>query len=61
MTGAASVNSVSSWNLVKMGNSKRGNMTESLKLPYLRKLDKRGDIQVWVVDGSYVLLPANSP
>ena len=30
------------------------NMTETLKPPYLRKMDKRGDIQVWKVDGSYV-------
>ena len=29
-------------------------MTDSLKHPYLRKVDRRGDIQVWIVDGSYV-------
>ena len=29
-------------------------MTDTLKPPCLRKLDRRGDIQVWVVDGRYV-------
>ena len=29
-------------------------MADSLKLPYLRKTDRRGNIQVWIVDGSYV-------
>ena len=29
-------------------------MAPSLKPPYLRKLDTRGDIQVWIVDGSYI-------
>jgi len=29
-------------------------MTAPLKQPYLQKLDKRGDIQVWIVDGSYI-------
>lgn len=29
-------------------------MTQSLKAPYLRKLDTRGDLHVWIVDGSYV-------
>ena len=29
-------------------------MAEQLKQPYLRKVDKRGDIQVWIVDGSFV-------
>ena len=29
-------------------------MTDLLDKPYLRKIDRRGDIQVWVVDGSYV-------
>jgi hypothetical protein len=29
-------------------------MSESLKPPYLRKADARGDIQVWIVDGAYV-------
>jgi hypothetical protein len=29
-------------------------MADSLKHPYLRKIDKRGDIQVWIVDGSYI-------
>lgn len=29
-------------------------MAESLKPPYLRKIDTRGDIHVWIVDGSYV-------
>jgi hypothetical protein len=30
------------------------NMADSLKHPYLRKVDRRGDIHVWIVDGSYV-------
>jgi hypothetical protein len=29
-------------------------MKESFDLPYLRKDEKRGDLQVWVVDGAYV-------
>ncbi len=29
-------------------------MAETLKKPYLRKLTKRGDIVVWIVDGSYI-------
>jgi hypothetical protein len=29
-------------------------MPDSLKLPYLNKDAKRGDLQVWIVDGSYV-------
>lgn len=29
-------------------------MADSLKHPYLRKADTRGDIHVWIVDGSYV-------
>jgi hypothetical protein len=29
-------------------------MADSLKQPYLRKVDGRGDIEVWIVDGSYV-------
>ena len=29
-------------------------MAEPLKLPYLRKDETRGDIQVWIVDGAYV-------
>jgi hypothetical protein len=29
-------------------------MTEALKQPYLRKVDRRGDITVWIVDGSYI-------
>jgi len=29
-------------------------MADSLQLPYLRKLDRRGDIAVWIVDGSHV-------
>lgn len=32
----------------------KDSMPDSLKLPYLRKADSRGDIQVWIVDGSYV-------
>ena len=24
------------------------------KLPYLEKIDDRGDLQVWIVDGSYI-------
>ena len=29
-------------------------MNETLKLPYLRKDDQRGDFQVWIVDGAYI-------
>ena len=29
-------------------------MAEQLKHPYLRNVDRRGDILVWIVDGSYV-------
>lgn len=29
-------------------------MAKLLKPPYIRKLDERGDLQVWVVDGSYI-------
>jgi hypothetical protein len=29
-------------------------MPEQLKKPYVRKDDKRGDIQVWIVDGGYI-------
>lgn len=29
-------------------------MANLLKPPYLRQVDRRGDIQVWIVDGSYV-------
>ena len=29
-------------------------MAELLKPPYIRRLDERGDLQVWVVDGSYI-------
>ena len=29
-------------------------MAKSLKPPYVRQLDERGDMKVWVVDGSYV-------
>ena len=29
-------------------------MADSLKHPYLRKAERRGDIHVWIVDGSYV-------
>jgi hypothetical protein len=29
-------------------------MTESLKLPYIQKLEERGKLQIWLVDGSYV-------
>ncbi len=29
-------------------------MTQPLKLPYLRKLDDRGDFRVWIVDGVYI-------
>jgi len=25
-----------------------------LKLPYLEKIDERGNLQVWIVDGSYI-------
>jgi hypothetical protein len=29
-------------------------MSAKLKLPYLEKVDERGNLQVWVVDGSYI-------
>jgi hypothetical protein len=29
-------------------------MSPSLKPPYLKKIDERGDIQIWTVDGSYI-------
>lgn len=29
-------------------------MSETLKPPYLRKDEQRGDFQVWIVDGSYI-------
>src|SRR5512137_2180958 len=29
-------------------------MAKLLKPPYIQKLDERGDLQVWVVDGSYL-------
>jgi hypothetical protein len=29
-------------------------MSANLKLPYLEKADERGNLQVWVVDGSYI-------
>jgi hypothetical protein len=29
-------------------------MQESFKLPYLQRDDKRGDYQVWIVDGAYI-------
>jgi hypothetical protein len=29
-------------------------MNESLKPPYLRKEEQRGDFQVWIVDGAYI-------
>jgi hypothetical protein len=29
-------------------------MADSIKLPYLRKDQVRGDIQVWIVDGAYI-------
>ncbi len=29
-------------------------MTSSLKPPYVEKVDERGDLQVWIVDGCYI-------
>jgi hypothetical protein len=29
-------------------------MSAKLKLPYLEKVDERGNLQVWIVDGSYI-------
>jgi hypothetical protein len=29
-------------------------MNEPIKLPYLNKIDQRGDFQIWIVDGSYI-------
>ena len=32
----------------------RGVIATKLKLPYLEKIDERGNLKVWVVDGSYI-------
>jgi hypothetical protein len=38
-----------------MSNSgKEKNMSQPLKPPYLKLLDERGDLKVWVVDGPYI-------
>jgi hypothetical protein len=29
-------------------------MSNSLKAPYIRKFDTRGNLQIWMVDGSYI-------
>ena len=29
-------------------------MAEKLKPPYLKKDERRGDYQVWIVDGAYI-------
>lgn len=29
-------------------------MKESLKSPYIKLIDKRGDFKIWIVDGSYI-------
>jgi hypothetical protein len=29
-------------------------MSTSLKPPYIQKIDQRGDLAVWIVDGSYI-------
>ena len=29
-------------------------MKEPLKPPYLEQIDRRGDLRIWVVDGSYI-------
>jgi hypothetical protein len=29
-------------------------MPTKLKLPYLEKIDERGNLQVWIVEGSYI-------
>ena len=29
-------------------------MTSSLKVPYINKLEERGKLQVWIVDGTYI-------
>jgi hypothetical protein len=39
----------------KIKKKERTKVTGSkLKLPYLEKIDERGDLQVWIVDGSYI-------
>jgi hypothetical protein len=39
----------------KVKSKKQINSTSTkLKLPYLGKIDERGNIQVWIVDGSYI-------
>jgi hypothetical protein len=34
--------------------SKGQDMTKALKLPYLKKIEQRGKISIWIVDGTYV-------
>ena len=29
-------------------------MTEELKPPYIKKLDERGPLKIWLVDGEYI-------
>ena len=29
-------------------------MTKSLKPPYIEKIEDRGDLHMWIVDGSYI-------
>ena len=29
-------------------------MSTLLKLPYIQKVEERGNLQVWIVDGSYI-------
>jgi hypothetical protein len=29
-------------------------MSTSLKPPYIQKVEERGSLQVWIVDGSYI-------
>jgi hypothetical protein len=40
--------------MLKNADLERSNMEKVLKPPYLRKDDRRGEILVWIVDGSYI-------
>jgi len=32
----------------------RGVASSRSKLPYIKKIDERGNLQIWIVDGSYI-------
>ena len=39
---------------VQMTTSETSNVADSTTHPYLRNVDRRGEIRVWIVDGRYV-------